>query len=180
MKIILLSVIIYLFIWPGCKPEENKIGLPDLRPDFMQLLNRRDSTLMLDSFYFVRMDTMNEKLALIHQRFPFFNIMDKINGQLARKPNDRETIEYLNNEKAYVSSEIDSLTRLIASADSVTPIGYRAFYKVTVSKKNKFVVSDTVAYAISLKMKISDWDRNLEKMIDSLVVGKRLHSGGNR
>ena len=180
MKVILLSVTFLAFIWAGCKPEENKIGLPDLRPDFVQLLNRRDSTLLLDSFYFIRMDTMNEKLALIHQRFPFFNIMDKINGQLAGKSNDSGTTEYLNNEKAYVSTEIDSLTRLIASADSITPIGYRAFYKVTVSKKNKFVVSDTVAYAISTKMKISDWDRNLEKMIDSLAVGKRLFRGDNR
>ena len=164
----------------GCKPEENKIRLPDLRPNFLQLLNRRDSTLMLDSFYFIRTDTMNEKEALIHQRFPFFNIMDKITGQLERKPNDPETIEYLKNEKAYVGKEIDSLNRLIAVADSVTPIGYRAFYKVTISKKDKFVVSDTIAYAISLKMSVSDWDSNLEKIIDSLAIGKRLHVFGNR
>ena len=144
MKIIPFSVIVFSFIWPGCKPEENKIRLPDLRPNFLQLLNRRDSTLMLDSFYFIRTDTMNEKEALIHQRFPFFNIMDKITGQLERKPNDLETIEYLKNEKAYVGKEIDSLNRLIAVADSVTPIGYRAFYKVTISKKDKFVVSDTL------------------------------------
>jgi hypothetical protein len=141
VKIILLPVIIFLFMGPGCKTEENKITLPDLRPDFLQLLNRRDSTLMLDSFYFIRTDTMNEKEALIHQRFPFFNIMDKINVQLERKPDDFETIEYLNNEKAYVSKEIDSLNKLISVADSVTPIGYRAFYKATVRKKDKFVVS---------------------------------------
>jgi hypothetical protein len=179
LKPLLLPAIVFSIIWTGCKPEDNKITLPELRPNFLQLLNRRDSTLLLDSFYFIRTDTMNEKEALFHQRFPFFNIMDKINGQLGRKPTDSETTEYLNNEKAYVRKEIDSLNRLITVADSVTPIGYRAFYKVTVSKKDKFVISDTIAYAISLKMKVSDWDRNLEKIIDSLAIGKRLH-GGNR
>jgi hypothetical protein len=178
MKIILSDAILLLVILSGCKQEESKISLPDLKPGFLQLLNSRDSTLLLDSFYFIRTDTMYEKEALIHQRFPYFRIMDKIDDQLKRKTNDTETTVYLNNEKAYVGKEIDSLTRLIANADSVTPVGYRAFYKVTVSKKNQFIVSDTVPYAISLKMKVSDWDRNLEKILDSLVVGRRLHSGG--
>ena len=162
--------------------------IPDLRPNFLQLLSQRDSTLVVDSFYFIRIDTMNEKEALRHQRFPFFNILERINGQLERISKDslkttssdeRETLEYLNNEKAFVGKEIDSINRMIAVADSVTPIGYRAFYKASISKKDKFVVSDTIAYAISLKMKVSDWDRNLEKVIDSLAIGKRLHDGGN-
>jgi hypothetical protein len=189
MKNIYLSAILFLTIWSGCKTEENKIILPDLRPNFFSLLHQRDSTLVLDSFYFIRTDTMNEKEAQIHQRYPFFNILGKINGQLKKMSKDsnlnktssdeRELLEYLSNEKSYVSKEIDSLNRLIAIADSVTPIGYRAFYKATVSKKDKFVVSDTIVYAVSLKMKVSDWDRNLEKVIDSLAIGKRLHNGRN-
>jgi hypothetical protein len=118
--------------------------------------------------------------------------MDKINGQLewmsnkrdsfhsAPSANDIETIEYLNAEKAYVGKEIDSLSTLIAHADSISPVGYRAIYKVTVSKKDKFVVSDTVPYSISLTMIVSDWDRNLEKFIDSLAIGKQFHHGGIR
>src|SRR3984893_1709091 len=190
MKIILLFEIFILIILTSCKTNDDKILLPDLRPNFLELLNRRDSTLALDSFYFIKTDTMNEKKALIHQRFSFLHIMDKINGQLERmsnkndgshatpSANDLETIEYVKGEKAYVGKEIDSLTALIANADSISPIGYRAFYKVTVSKKDKFVISDTIPYAISLKMKVSDWDRNLEKIIDSLVIGKRLRPRG--
>jgi hypothetical protein len=190
MKIIYKSVLLFLIIWSGCKTEANKMVIPDLRPNFLQLMNQRDSTLVLDSFYFIRTDTMNKKEALTHQRFPFFNILSKINVQLERMSkdshlktpfsNERETMEYLNDEKAYVEKEIDSLNKMIAVADSVTPIGYRAFYKATVRMTDKFVVSDTIAYAISLKMKVSDWDRNLEKVLDSLAVGKRLHAGGNQ
>jgi hypothetical protein len=179
-KIILLPAIIISVIWTSCKSADKKIILPDLRPDFQQLLTQKDPSLILDSFYFIRIDTMNEKEALIHQRFPFYNIMERLNGQLERKQMDSETTDYLENEEAYVRKEIDSLDRLITVADSITPIGYRAFYKTTISKKDKFVISDTVAYAISLKMTASDWDRNLEKNIDSLSVGKRLHNGQNR
>ena len=188
MKPFLLFAIFFWTIGSACKQNEEKISLPDLKPNFSYLLNQRDSTLSLDSFYFVRTDTMNEKKALTHQRFSFYNILEKINGQLewistkrdsfrkAPSASDLETLEYLNGEKVFVSKEIDSLNGLIAQADSVSPVGYRAFYKVTVSKKDKFVISDTVPYSISLKMKVSDWDRNLEKTIDSLAVGKPFHS----
>jgi hypothetical protein len=187
MKFHFLYIIFLTGISAACKSKQDKLLLPDLRPNFLQLLNQKDSTLALDSFYFIRTDTMTEKKALIHQRFPFMSILEKINEQLERmsvgrdifhsapSANDLETIEYLNGEKKYVIREIDSIGKLIVNADSISPIGYRAFYKVTVSRKDKFIVSDTILYAISLKMKISDWDRNLVKIIDSLAVGRRLH-----
>jgi hypothetical protein len=187
MKKKLLTAIVLMIIWLGCKQKENKIVLPDLRPNFIQLLHQRDTSLVLDSFYFIRIDTMNEKKALIHQRFAFLHIMENIDGQLAwitkKKDslhtvpsiNDLQTVEYLNGEKAYVGKEIDSLTTLMEHADSTAPVGFRALYKVTVTKKDKFVISDTVPYSISLKMQVSDWDRNLEKIIDALALGRKLH-----
>ena len=179
-----------LVIWSSCKQPEKKIVLPDLRPHFSALLNRRDSTLSLDSFYFIGFDTMNEKRAFIHQRFAFLHIMDRIDKQLeiiskgkdsfrsVPSAADLENIEYLKGEKAYVGKEIDSFNILIANADTAAAVGYRAFYKVTVSKKNKFSISDTIHYAISPDMNIGDWDRNLDKDIDSLAVGKQFHPGG--
>jgi hypothetical protein len=156
------------------------------------MLNRRDTTLSLDSFYFIGLDTMNEKRAYIHQRFAFLHIMDRINTQLELESKEKdsfhavpsadvlERLEYLKGEKSYVGKQIDSFNLLIANADSTTPVGYRAFYKVTVSKKDKFIVSDTIHYSITSKMIIGDWDRNLDKDIDSLSVGKQFHPGGIR
>ena len=188
-KIFKYQILIFV-VCSACKQQERKIVLPDLRPHFSALLNRRDTTLSLDSFYFIGFDTMNEKRALIHERFAFLHIMDRINNQLEiiSKKRDRfrsvpssnalEIIEYLKGEKAYVGKELDSFNILIANADSTTPVGYRAFYKVTISKKNIFTVSDTIHYAINTKMGIGDWDRNLDKDIDSLAVGKQFHPGG--
>ena len=133
---------------------------------------------------------MNEKRAFIHQRFTFLHILDRINNQLEMfskgrdsfrsvpSANDLETIEYLKGEKSYVGREIDSFNILIANADTTTAVGYRAFYKVTISKKDKFSITDTIHYAITPKMTIGDWDGNLDKDIDSLAVGKRSRFGG--
>lgn len=190
MRKILRYPIFILVIWSACKQPEKKIVLPDLRPHFSALLNRRDSALFLDSFYFIKLDTMNEKRALIHQRFSFLHIMDRIENQLiiiskgrdsfrsVPSANDLENMEYLKSEKSYVGKEIDSFNILIAKADSITPVGYRAFYKVTISKKDIFSISDTIHYAISTKMNIGDWDGNIDKDIDSLAVGKSSHYDG--
>jgi hypothetical protein len=180
----LLIFVLSALFWMACQPKEKGPALPDLRPNFLNLLNRRDSTLSLDSFYFVSIDTMNAKKAYTHQRFTFLHLMERINGQLDRlfkngdsfhrvpSAADLERIETLKGEKVYVEKEIDSFNILIAAADSVSPVGYRALYKVTVSKKDKFVVSDTIPYSITLQGKISDWDRNVEKTIDSLAIGR--------
>jgi hypothetical protein len=183
------SVFLGLF-WIGCHSKKKEPALPDLRPNFLTLLNRRDSTLALDSFYFISIDTMTAKKAYTHQRFTFLHLMDRINGQLdmlskdgdsfhsVRSASQLEKMETLKGEKAYVGKEIDSFNILIAAADSIAPVGYRALYKVTVSKKDQFVVSDTIPYSITLQGKISDWDRNVEKTIDSLAIGKPGRRGG--
>jgi hypothetical protein len=189
LKMMICSILVALFS-VGCKSKENKILLPDLRPNFLELLHQRDSTLTLDSFYFVGIDTMNAKKALTHQRFAFLHIMEKIDGQLGRfskvrdsmgsvpSASELEMMEYLKGEKIYVGKEIDSFNDMIVHADTSAPIGYRAFYKVTVRKKNQFIVSDTIPYSITLEMMVSDWDRNIEKSIDSLAVGRPGHRGG--
>ena len=176
---------LFFLLWSmSCRPKENKMVLPDLRPNFSAILHQRDSTLSLDSFYFVSIDTMNTRKALTHQRYAFLHILERINGQLdsVNKGNqplstsELETKNYLQGEKAYVGKEIDSFNLLIAHADSTAPVGYRALYKVTVTKKGEFTISDTVPYSITLNMQVSDWDRNIEKNIDSLAVGKQGRS----
>jgi hypothetical protein len=171
------------------RPES---ALPDVRPGFARALNQRDSLLSLDSFYFVAFDTINEKKALIHERFPLLHILERINAQLDSATNlpastvakfsqeDLDRLDYLKDEKNYVGKEIDSLNQRISKADSSAPRGYRALYKVTVRKGSQFVISDTIAYSIDLAGQMSDWDRNLEKNIDSLSLGKHVHDRGAR
>jgi hypothetical protein len=176
---IAILVVCYL---PSCKqPSGPASMLPDVKPGFARALVQRDSLLILDSFYFLAIDTINEKKALIHERYPLVHIRSRINAQIdsvvklqAHSPSQEnlDQLDYLIEESTYVGKEIDSLSQRISRADSTTARGYRALYKVTVRKGSQFVVSDTVAYSIDLKGQMYDWDRGIEKEIDSLSVGK--------
>jgi hypothetical protein len=180
---------IYLVSIASCKQKQDSILLPEIKSSFNQKLLERDSSLLVDSFYLVGIDIMTGKSSLIHQRFPYFHILGRLNAQIdsIRKSTDHyvpgssykdsNQMKILEEEKRYVSSEIDSLNKLLISADSVKPVGYRAIYKVTVHKMDKFSVSDTIAYSLSLKLELSDWDRNIEKAIDSLAVGRHVLRG---
>ncbi len=182
-------VLIGILVYAGCKQNETAIILPDIKNSFTNQLLRKDSSLSVDSFYLVGIDTMTAKSSLLHQRFPFFHILERLNKQneavlnavdhSVHKPtnDDAERLKTLEDEKKYVNTEIDSLNNLFANADSVKPVGYRAIYKVTVHKMDKFTISDTIAYSLSLKMELSDWDRNIEKDIDSLSVGSHVLRG---
>jgi hypothetical protein len=120
---------------------------------------------------------------------PFFHILERLNKQIEEtrstidhavpKPSndDLERMKTLESEKSYVNTEIDSLNKLFETADSVKPVGYRAIYKVTVDKMDKFTISDTIAYSLSLNMELFDWDRNIEKAIDSLATGNHVLRG---
>jgi hypothetical protein len=69
---------------------------------------------------------------------PFFHILERLNKQIEETrstidhavPNpsndDLERMKTLESEKSYVDTEIDSLNKLLETADSVKPVGYRA------------------------------------------------------
>lgn len=187
-KSLLLFVAVFLVIL-GCKQKQNGVILPDIKSSFSHQLLRKDSSISVDSFYLIGIDTMTMKISLVHQRYPFYHILERLNTQIEieKKLTDQikgeslndvlEQLKTLAEEKKYVSYEIDSLNSLLISADSITPIGYRAIYKVTVSKIDKFKVTDTIAYSLSLNMELSDWDRNIEKAIDSLAAGNHVLRG---
>lgn len=175
-------------LW-ACEQKQTSITLPNLKPSFSYQLLQKDSSLLIDSFYLVGIDTMTTKSSIVHQRFPYFHILEHLNKQIDSMQklvdNEKNKLSYddlqqlntFEDEKKYVNTQIDSLNNLLSSADSLTPIGYRAIYKVTVRKMNKFSVSDTIAYSLSLKMELSDWDRNIEKAIDSLAIGNHVLRG---
>jgi hypothetical protein len=189
MRNTIYPLLLFLFVGAACKSKKaTQPALPDMSPAFHAQLLKKDSTLSLDSFYFIRIDTFSKKKTLIHERFPLLHIMSRINEELAQvyqgidtpriKPsgNTLEKIDYLNEEKAYVGKQIDSLNQLIPTADSITPVGYRLLYKVTVNKPNQFSVSDTISYSIDRNMRISDWDRNIDRDLDSLSIGHHIRT----
>lgn len=184
MRVPIIYQIGLFLLLAACKQEKkNAIQVPDMKPNFLARLSQRDSTLLLDSFYLLGTDSINEKEAHIGQKLPLMVILSSVNRQLdtisarikrQKVPEalDIEKQNELSDEKRIIISQIDSLDRLIASNGPGADVGYAVFYKVTVTKPHAFTTSDTVIYVITQQRKIVDWDRSVEKSIDSIVVGK--------
>jgi hypothetical protein len=173
----------------SCKSKEAKPAfvMPDMQDYFSKRLHAADSTIQIDSFRLIRLDTLHEKWALTHQRYPYLHDFGKISAQLdsiqkqskpnAAKTNDetRKTIQYLEEEKTYLKKEIDSINNLLAHADTANPIGYMVRYKSSFKKKDGTLITDTINFSFDAKLKMLEWDRNIEKAIDSLVAGKHVN-----
>ncbi|HVU94862.1 MAG TPA: hypothetical protein VHE34_06535 [Puia sp.] len=172
----------------GCKDKNptKRIILPDVRSSFARQLLSRDSTLILDSFELVGIDTLTQQSGLIHQRYPFLRTMrrltresDSMSKAVATQKiplkDDLDRITTLHDELAYLHHVLDSLNAALRTADSITPIGYRAVYKVSLHKPGEFSIADSIAYAID-REKLADWEGNVSKDIDSLAVGRHPRS----
>lgn len=173
----------------SCKTKETKpaFAMPDLQAYFSKRLWAADSTITVDSFRMIRLDTLYEKWALTHQRYPYLRdygkisfSLDSIQKQSKTNPGktDEETkkaIQYLEEEKNYVKTEIDSINLLLAHADTTKPIGYMVRYKGSFKKKDGALITDTINFSFDTKLKMLEWDRNIEKAIDALIAGKEVH-----
>ncbi|HEX4851430.1 MAG TPA: hypothetical protein VFV08_11520 [Puia sp.] len=184
MRILYLLFIFSAIISSGCKETKKPASVPDLQSTFKRQLQQKDSTLLLDSFYLAGIDTMTMRSSLIHQRFPYLHLLSRLEleadsiQKLDVQYRDLDHQKQVEEERKYVADEIDSINHLLLSADSTNPVGYRVLYKVVVHKKDHFILSDTVSYSLSPQMEISDWDRNIEKDKDSLVLGKKVQRAG--
>lgn len=174
----------------ACKENKTSIPVSEVLQSFAQQLHQKDSTVVLDSFYLVGIDTMTFKSTLIHQRFPYLHLLarmekeyDSIRNLVANAgPTSQDknigSQKQIEEERKFVADEIDSINHLLLTADSIKPTGYRILFKVVVSKKDQFSISDTISYSLSPQWKLSDWDRNVEKDIDSLASGKHVMRAG--
>jgi hypothetical protein len=188
IRYFIYAFIVSLIVF-SCKSKETKPAfvIPDMQDYFSKRLHAADSTIQIDSFRLIRLDTLYEKWALTHQRYPYLHDFGKISYQLdsiqkQSKPNTatannetRKTIQYLEEEKTYLKTEIDSINNLLAHADTTKPIGYMVRYKSSFKKKDGNVIMDTINFSFDTKLKMLEWDRNIEKAIDSLVAGKHVH-----
>ncbi len=173
----------------SCKNKEQKpsFAIPDMKSYFSKRLSAADSTILIDSFRMIRLDTLYDKWALTHQRFPYLKDYGKISFTLdsmkkqiqptseEKSEETKKEVEYLEGEKNYLKTEIDSINNLLAHADTIKPIGYMVRYKGSFKKKSGTLITDTINFSFDTNLQMIEWDRNIEKAIDSLIVGKHVH-----
>ena len=148
MKKLLLPVIILLFNI-SCKQKKS---LPDQLKEFLgNHLARLDSSATLDSVHIIRSTAITAKLASIIDDSIFTREYNSIRVQLknASQKNEKDSVEFYQNETTYMEKEIDSLSRQIARSDTTHHFGFLIGCQIFISRNqisrmdSTFVVIDS-------------------------------------
>ncbi|HEV3250949.1 MAG TPA: hypothetical protein VGZ71_08355 [Puia sp.] len=164
-KKILFTMGLVPLIFFCCKSVRSDKLSPSLKLILLSHMGKIDSSLVLDSFKVIKLDTIYEKqgrgLDLFFYKREFNRIQDQLNSAIAGEKTD--SIPFYKYEINYMSWEIDSLETLIAKSDTTHGLGIliHSLYKI---RKGNLSLTDTMYYFLDNKMKIANpW------MIDSII-----------
>jgi hypothetical protein len=136
-----------------------------LKTSFLSHLNKIDSSLALDSFDIIRIDTMNQKLFSVIEDTMYRRILARVQSQMASavKKNDLDSMAFYQDELDYMLPTSDSLREVISKSDTTKKYGLLVVCRVQVSKKDKNT-TDNIYYFLSRNMTVM----NIE-MIDTVI-----------
>jgi hypothetical protein len=143
-QLLLFVFVTLLLAYCSSKPSFNE----QVRQDFSNRVLKIDSSIRVDSFQLVRMDSLTEKIGQIIYDSIFTSEAARLETELMAKRNQGADTSYVQEEINYMKKELDSIENLIAKADTVKKYGILALYAYTVSKNEKSKTSG-VYYFIS-------------------------------
>ena len=153
-----------LAIITGCK---NSPGLSDqLRENLSSRLHKIDSTVVIDSFKIIKIDTLTVRLDKILEDSDDTRLLRSVQQQLedALTRHNKDSIDYFRNEVSYISSQIDTITKSIKSADTTRKNGIRTTCYYQIGKSGK-TTGGTIFYFIDKSGRITNTE-----MLDSMVT----------
>jgi hypothetical protein len=158
--VVALSNILFL-----CCTTKPKSLSDQLKTNFLSHLNKRDTSLVLDSFSIIRIDTMNQKLFSIIDDTIYRRVLARVQSQMASavKKNDIDSMAFYQDELDYMLPTSDSLTKVISISDTTKKYGLLVVCRVKVSKGDKNI-HDNIYYFLSRNMTIVN-----SEMIDSAI-----------
>jgi hypothetical protein len=123
-----------MFAWCTNKPTFTE----QVRKDFINRVLKIDSSIRVDSFQLVRMDSLTEMIGQIIYDSIYAREEARLESELTAAKMDRADTSYVQEEINYMEKELDSIGHLIIKADTVKKYGIVAKYSYTVSKNEKF------------------------------------------
>ena len=182
MNLLKKTLLALMILSCSCQEKKPTGFAPGMEAYFTQKIKNADSSLTVESFQFIRLDTLHEKWAINRQRFPFVrdyamdstildSLQQKIKGAIPTEE-DLKMIQKIQDELKYLRKELDSLTELLKHADTLKPVGYVAHYAFRLLRKDGSYLQDTIGYAFDSKLVMLNWDNNNERNIDSIVSMK--------
>jgi hypothetical protein len=171
MKKILIASLISCFGIIACKTKTTTFE-SQLQKNFQSRLWRTDSTLMLDSFSILRIDTANQRLFDKVQDTIYKLTLYKVQDQLANATatNKTDSMAFYQEELDYMIPTSDSLAKLVDKSDTTKKYGILIACKAKVCK-GKATVQDNVYYYLNLDMTAmnTDWlDGEVTRLSDQL------------
>ena len=151
-----------LLAYCGSKPSYTE----QVRKDFSNRVLKIDSSIRVDSFQLVRMDSLTEKIGQIVFDSMYAREKARLETELiAKKRNQAADTGYAQEEINYMKKEMDSIENLITKADTVKKYGIVARYAYTISKNEKSKTG-AIYYFISNNGNVL----NPDKITDSVKV----------
>jgi len=160
-----MIVILIHVLFLSCNQKPPNVSI-QLKNNFLSHLERMDSTLVLDSFRLIGIDSIDQKLERIIDDTIYAREFSRVQAQFANaiKEKKEDSIEFYRGEIGYMTPQLDSLTKVISKADTSKKLGIVVTCKVQLSKHNRSV-DWIIYYFLDKSMKI--WN---SEMIDSSIV----------
>jgi hypothetical protein len=147
MKRRILIFVLLPLILVHCKGKPS--FTEQVRQDFSNRVMKIDSSIRVDSFQLIRMDSLTEMIGQIIYDSMYAREEARLETELmAAKRNRATDTGYMQEEINYMKKELDSIENLITKADTVKKYGILALYSYTISKNEKSKTSG-VYYFIS-------------------------------
>jgi hypothetical protein len=136
MKIRILFYVLLTLTLLHCKSKPSFTD--QVRQDFSNRVLKIDSSIRVDSFQLIRMDSLTEMIGQIIYDSMYAREEARLETEfMAAKRNPAADTAYLQEEINYMKKELDSIENLIQKADTVKKYGNIASYTYTISKNEK-------------------------------------------
>jgi hypothetical protein len=163
-KIFTLSILSFILLF-SCKSKP--ASLPDqLKENFLSHLRKIDSTVALDSFIVLRIDSIDQRHERAIDDSVYMREFRVVQAQLSNAVMAKKTdsIGFYEDEVDYMEKQADSLSKEISNADTIKILGLVARCKIQLSKHAK-IEERTIRYFLDMNMKITN-----SEMIDPAIA----------
>lgn len=183
-----MRIFFYLFLLTqiifGCQSLNRKnVNEESLKTYFTSLVKKSDSTLKLESFKFIKLDTTTLQKQYIQIEYDISSLLEsnglkfdglmeeiKSNNKIAALYSDLDYKLYKNysdeaadkiiearkirTQDSLILIDMDRLDTLSSKADSIKPVMYKARCVYTIKKQDQSVIKDTASISLNLDFEI--------------------------
>jgi hypothetical protein len=172
-RVITLSIMFYILLF-SCELKPPSLS-DQLKTIFLSHLNKYDSTVVLDSFRVIRIDSIDQRHQRIIDDTIYMREFARVQGQLINSIIEKksDSIGFYQDEVNYMETQLDSMNKEILKADTTSKLGLLVICKIQLSKHNR---SREMMLRYLMDMNMNIWNT---AMIDSTITRYIVAAGKN-